>query len=270
VKKMLAALTVAAAWLNLISPLSAEYYGSAPCEYYGSAPCPPYWVPCACPSCPLSTFSGFYVGGNVGFVSSRFAYNDRDQMLVVSRIVANDTSWTAGVQVGYDWDFRCNCVILGLVADWNWSNAEPRVRLTPDAVNSDIKIETELRWLTTIRGRAGHVFGADAFLFYITGGAAYADFKASFHLSPPLASTRRVESFSKKRWGWTAGFGGEFALLCKWTLNAELLYMRFAKKNVTLANPGGVIPLSDVILHDNAWVGRLGLNYHFSWCRWLW
>lgn len=250
-KKLLATLSYAALSMSCVSPLAADYY------------------PTAYNSCCGSAFNGFYIGGNLGFVSHGADRNDLDAFFlpqenptaataILPSIPIKSTSWTAGVQLGYDWSCSCSNVVLGLVADWNWSNAEGKTHvLTGFAQSPPGDLETELRWFTTIRARAGYSV-CDKLLVHITGGAAVADIKTR---------VRNVDSrfsFDQHRWGWTGGIGGEYALGCNWGIGAEILYMRFEKKTHTVDLLTGLAPGPHSFdLYDDAWVGRINVNYRF-------
>ncbi len=229
--------------------------------------------------CCGNVFNGFYVGGNVGFASYHNETIDLNNYfanvtaLVPSQVSHNNTSWEAGVQLGYDW-VHCNRLV-GIVGDWEWTDARTRVRAVtafgiPAVVNEDDSIQSRVRWISTIRGRAGVVWNDS--LFYLTAGGAYADFRTKIqaHFFPGLEG-EFIDSgtIRHNRWGWTAGFGAEFACWCSWTVNAEILYMRFDTRHRNLTPSPAHFAQTDLSNYgfdfsDDIWVGRIGINYRFS------
>ena len=201
--------------------------------------------------CGPSRFNGGYIGGNVGASAYTAHRNDTDGFLFDnSGWTATSISPTAGVQAGYDWQ-SCNKV-FGVVTDWNWTNAKATTTIEPNSppVSS---IESQMNWFGTIRGRAG--LAVNDTLVYVTGGVAAAQIKTTIAESPDSFT------FDKTRWGVVGGAGAEFALGNNWSVNTEVLYMQFAKQNVTITR-GGFQSAFD--LNDSAWVGRLGLNYRWG------
>jgi outer membrane immunogenic protein len=82
-------------------------------------------------------------------------------------------------------------------------------------------------WLATIRGRAG--FAVDHWLFYGTGGVAFANVKYSntYRAFSPLGAGFDFEaaSASQTRTGWAAGAGVDYALYPHVILSAEYLHV---------------------------------------------
>jgi outer membrane immunogenic protein len=165
---------------------------------------------------------------------------------------ATDTAFTAGAQIGYDWQFGAK--VFGLVADWNWTNARATTVDDPNAPPTGF-IRSEMDWFATLRTRSGVV--VDNTLVYITGGLAAASIETSY------SDSGDTFTHDKVRWGWTGGAGAEFALWSNWSATAEVLYMQFRKDSVTFNSPpnGGVSTFDN---NDDAWVARVGLNYRWG------
>jgi len=209
-------------------------------------------------------FSGLYLGGNAGFVSYTSEKADLFGLFGFGEMIERNTSWTAGAQMGYDSMWKR--ALVGLVVDWNWSDAETRV--TNPAAPPNVLIKGRMYWFTTIRSRVG--IAMENVLFYITGGAAVADLKSHIAESTPVPPAFSFENhFQKCRWGWTLGIGSELVLGRRWSLNADCLYMRFVSQTVSLTVPSQVSPTTQLPFkfYDEAWSGRISLNYHFSTSR---
>lgn len=215
-----------------------------PCNSYGDGGC----------------FDGFYLGGNLGIISHTAHRNDQDGFFTDnSGWTTIDTNFAAGVQLGYDW-LCCN-KLLGLVADWNWTNNEKRLHDNPNAgVNN--YVNSEFDWFSTFRFRTGMTV-CDA-LIYITGGAALGRFETTWNTNQTPPGEFK---FHDTRWGWTGGMGAEFLAWCNWSLGAELLFLQFGNDRSS-ATAG---PSRFRFGHsDSAWIGRVTLNYRFGdlscWC----
>jgi opacity protein-like surface antigen len=211
--------------------------------------------------CGPSRFNGGYVGGNAGAVSYTALRQDRDVFSNgIGDYSATGTGLTAGIQVGWDWQ-SCNA-LLGVVADWNWTNADTVQRQNPnDAFVSDQSIKAKMDWFSTIRARAGLV--VDDTMIYVTGGLAAADIETT--LTHRTVALNEQHRFSDTRWGFAGGVGAEFALSGGWSLNTELLYLQFSKN--TDAFRSGISPFVRNVSfenHNSAFVSRAGLNYRWD------
>jgi len=208
--------------------------------------------------CGPARFNGFYVGGNVGGVAYTANRNDLDGFLTDNGSYdATKTAATAGGQVGFDWQ-TCHKV-FGVVADWNWTNAETLTRDNPNAIGVNNSVRSKMDSFGTLRTRTG--LAVNDTLVYVTGGLAAAKINTTYTESITGAFTESVAS-DKTRWGWTGGIGAEFALWNGWSANAEVLYMQFRKEQLSATLPvNGTVSFEN---NDSAWVGRVGLNYRFG------
>jgi outer membrane immunogenic protein len=148
--------------------------------------------------------------------------------------------------------------LVGIETDFSWTNKKGSTFDIPPG-NTTFLSETSEKWLGTVRGRLGGVFGAmHSELFYLTGGLAYA--RADITVSPPgLASA----SESKTRTGWTVGAGWEHKFTQNLSGKLEYLYVDLG--NTAYFNPPPAGPFLDraggVRLTDH--IVRVGLNWQF-------
>ncbi len=230
---------------GLTTPLAANY------NNYNC--CPPQCDPC----CSSSDFNGFYVGGNLGIFSHTAHRNDLDGFFTDNAGWSSiDTSFTAGVQLGYDW--QCNSKLAGLVVDWNWVDTNQRIADAPNVTTDNNFQRSRNNWFTTIRARFG-VTVCDA-LVYVTGGAAVTRHDTRFHREGGEETGRFRDQHT--RWGWAGGAGVEYMLGCNWSLGAEFLFLQFSNHNRTFtADSGNRFAFGQ---SDSAYVGRILLNYRFG------
>ena len=85
-----------------------------------------------------------------------------------------------------------------------------------------------------------------------------------------LCSGQESASISTTRYGWTAGVGGEYALMNGWSLKAEYLYVDLGRASTVSNNLtalAGVVPFPlqtfTHTVHVTSNIGRVGVNYKF-------
>jgi outer membrane immunogenic protein len=187
-------------------------------------------------------WSGFYVGGNVGYSWGR-ARTDGEltgsQNVSVFRtagptLISSVNSAIAqlltgrsdmegvigGGQVGYNW--RRAQWLFGLEADLQASDEHAHAdvcTLAECPVGSAVfTTNYQLDWFGTVRGRVGFL-PTDRVLLYATGGLAYGHFSAD---APSISL-----SWGSTRAGWTAGAGAELAIDHHWSVKLEYLFVDF-------------------------------------------
>lgn len=241
-KKFLFGCVIAAGGLTMPSAFAQDYC------------CPTQFDPCCCDN--VTDFNGLYIGGNVGVINHLSHRNDLDGFLTDnSGWSTNDINVTAGVQIGYDW--QCCYQLFGIVADWNWTNAEKKIRddqNDPDDPGDNNYVNSKFEWFTTIRARAG--LAVCDTLIYLTGGAVVGSFDTTWFDAPDKFH------HCNTRWGWTGGFGAEFLAWCNFSVSAEFLFLHFNDHTRSFTSTAGN---TFAFSHsDSAWVGRILVNYRFG------
>lgn len=231
---------------------------------------------------PVLTWTGFYFGGNAGFDKS---FNDASNPFVA--LTATDTGTLGlgsgfflppgqlilnssrvggegGIQAGYNW--QAGMWVFGIEADFDASTAEEILTLTPTnprGLQDTVAVGTKLLALGTARGRLGWATSGSSML-YLTGGFAYGEHElslAAFFPTGNVAASARV-------WdpGWVVGGGWEGRLWDPhWSVKGELLYVSLRNLSVTVPFAYGVNTSTlTATLHENDFVARAGLNYHFG------
>lgn len=200
---------------------------------------------------PVFSWTGFYIGANVGYGGDSFTYDVNVGGTPLASASVNSSGFFAGGQIGYNYQFANN-VVLGIETDLQWSNIEGKVSanfLGLPVVSAGSSVD----YFGTIRARLGYAI--DRFLPYITGGVAYGKSGTDVSvLGVPLFSA------SSTNWGWTLGAGGEFAVTNNWTFKAEYLYVDLGSNDISLATLG--IPATignDTKFHTF----KAGVNYKF-------
>jgi outer membrane immunogenic protein len=236
---------------------------------------------------PVYNWTGFYVGLNAGGAWDRssattttvfdpagyFNVTSVPAIALVGNQRINSSGFTGGLTAGYNW--QVSSAVLGIESDFNYFGVKgsssgtalyPCCAPTGFTVNSSVSSD----WLFTLRGRAG-VLVTPAFLLYGTGGLAIANVKSNFLFTDTFATASESASISTTRYGWTAGVGGEYALMNGWSVKAEYLYVDLGRVSTTSTNltafaPRVAFPVNvfthSVDLRSN--IVRVGLNYKFG------
>jgi len=189
---------------------------------------------------PMFTWTGFYVGANAGY-----GWGSADGDISISgvgrgTISADADGFFAGGQAGYNWQF--GAFLLGAEADIqkSWADGDFSARVGSTRIAGDVNVP----WFGTLRGRIG--WASDRWLAYLTTGGFYGKTELE----------RGTFSSSDKSWSWTAGGGVETALLDRWSLRLEYLY-------VALPSDEPALPRTTVDLDAHRHIIRTGLNYRF-------
>jgi len=217
-------------------------------------------MPVKAPPAPAPAYSwtGFYVGGNVGYgwqdPAVTFTGNDpvAGCILTGSCIVGatavgpisyNLKGMTGGLQAGYNWQVGPRWV-LGAETDFNGSGVRGGGNNVSNFSSSTVQTITanqNINWFGTVRARLGWL-ATDGLMLYGTGGFAYAGVNENvtyatsnpgnnFTSAPfgvqcgPANSTCMSGSSTRTAIGWTLGAGAEYAVTQNVSLKAEYLYV---------------------------------------------
>jgi outer membrane immunogenic protein len=119
-----------------------------------------------------ATWSGIYVGITAGGTWGLAEDIANDPGLAGNGLLISSqkpSGFVGGGTVGANW--QTGSIVLGVEGDWSWTNKRSSAFLLPP-FNVTTNLDIKERWIATARGRAG--FAYDRWLFYVTGGAAWA------------------------------------------------------------------------------------------------
>lgn len=226
-------------------------------------------------------WTGFYIGGNVGYSWGRSSNTETISNLgtgvpLVSGTSRNDVNGViGGGQVGYNW--QSQNWLFGLEADIQGSGEKGSssficVACANDGTNITSNLTQKLNWFGTVRGRAG-VLVTPSVLLYGTGGLAYGELQTGGSITGNNVNgvpvTVAFPGASSTRAGWTVGAGVEGKIAGNWTAKLEYLYMDLGS-----VNAGPIATTILVPVRTNAGVSysshftdnilRVGINYQFG------
>jgi outer membrane immunogenic protein len=218
------------------------------------------------------SWTGFYIGGNVGYAWGKgdtatvspglpFSAPPADaQYSAIESPSVNTRGFTGGIQLGYNQ--QVDNIVWGIETDINAFGLRGSADTTgtPPA-NVTVTSHTDVRadWLYTLRGRLGVLMGPQS-LLYATGGLAITQIKYTQSNNYTGLLPVEVGTISTTKTGWTAGAGWEQMLQNNWSLKAEYLYTDFGRVSTTLVNP--IAPTTNFSHSTNlkAHILRVGLN----------
>jgi outer membrane immunogenic protein len=209
------------------------------------------------------SWTGFYVGANIGAVWGRDSVSDDPTgspvanwigLFSVGTANANSTGVIGGIQAGYNWQF--SSLVVGIEGDISFSSRDHTVSVFAALPGAFDTYRSRLSTLGTVRGRIGWAF--DRLLVYGTGGAAFASLKDEY-IDPPTVAGFTASPRSGVT-GWTAGGGVEYAFADHWTARAEYLHVGLPDRS---ANVLVFTTPYAFVFKDSLNIARVGINYKF-------
>jgi len=234
-------------------------------------------------------WGGLYLGANAGYLAPALASRLQGDPYYAAAApfaalaagearFARSGGFAGGVQAGFNWRLY-RSFILGLEADIQGLDGAggSGALLTTGALSSGAIVSTAaglngaLDYLGTARGRIGWLATPNLLLFG-SGGVAFAKVHANMSVVqndgtgfPGLGDA----VFSGGPAGWTAGRGVEWMFWPNWSAKAEYLHydLGHARLLAVLSPVGLVAPYVGVQSRTDLAgdLGRIGVNYHFSW-----
>ncbi len=278
--------------MNIVEKLrlaSAIFIAAVCAGAAAAADLPTGYRPPAAALAPVSTWTGFYIGGNLGSGFDRgksgISATTTDPTLApaLAALLAagsypgllspSGKGVIGGGQVGYNWQLATQALI-GLEADFQGSgikgSADQIMSPVFDMTTTDVSKSIE--WFGTVRGRVGYLV-APQWLLYATGGFAYGQTKTSFSTTDltvgcvpgPGGTLCGAGASSNLRTGWTAGGGVEAQLTPNWSIKGEYLYVDLGASTSSIPMstiPAIVFSMSTAFREQ---IARVGFNYRFDW-----
>jgi outer membrane immunogenic protein len=215
------------------------------------------------PIVPIYTWTGCYVGVHVGGkVSEADVHYGTHLVPAFSGRQATDPIHMSGAlgggQIGCNYQFAGGWVI-GVEADGSWVQSDGQ---GVETLFPTFRVQVTETWLATARGKLG--YGWDKWMFYVTGGGAWAGVETKDWGAGFIAQGAGLAAIQKNTLnGWVVGVGAEYALGYGWSIKGEYLYMDFQES--TYFTPTTPIAISEFKTHLRQSVARFGMNYKFDW-----
>jgi outer membrane immunogenic protein len=218
---------------------------------------PPVYVPPA----PIFTWTGFYLGGQVGY---GWGTERANVTFPAAGTLFNSFSAQGvigGGHIGYN--YQVNQWVIGLEGTVDGTSISktfiPSGVIFPALPGFGLSYKASIPIEGSIRGRVGIAW--DRVLLYATGGAAFGGVEAT--LTTPAGTFTR----SATRVGWTVGGGLEYAVTNNWSVGVEYRYSDFGSNSSSVSGvftPAGFLPIAATLnrhFTQNQVQGRI--TYHF-------
>jgi outer membrane immunogenic protein len=173
-------------------------------------------------------WSGFYVGGHVGYFWGKTRVEEDGELIEPG---AKTNGIVGGVLAGVNW--QAGPVVYGLEGDFGWTRAHGTgVICITCPVTTTIQAPNtyDLNWTSHVRGRLGYATGN--WLFFVAGGLAIADL--TFQEGAITTTTTTVvfpPTDGGKYFGWSIGGGIDYAFTRNIIGRIEYLYDDFGHKD---------------------------------------
>lgn len=211
--------------------------------------------PIKSPSKAIYDWTGFYVGGHMGYGEAGFGAGSNPLQDQGAFLPHSATGLIGGFQLGYNRQLA-NRVVLGIEADSTFTSPTDG----PALARSLAPFHTTIDYVGTVRGRIGYAF--DRFMPFVTGGFAWGHTHINVNDADGVSELFPVGKYQA---GWTAGLGLEYAVSGNWTAKAEYEYVELSRQTYDLSGFG----LGGVNVDPRIHLFKLGLNYQFGDTPWV-
>jgi outer membrane immunogenic protein len=206
---------------------------------------------------PTVSWTGCYVGGNLGYGWAPTTWNDAG----VEFASHTADGVVGGGQIGCD--YQKGQWVFGIQGMFDGTGMEGYSHKVIGAGGPDIFDHTRVSWIATLTGRIGYAVQPIT-LLYVKGGAAWVRDKHDECCLPAPAPTD--DGFANvTRTGWTVGIGLEHMFQPNWSVFLEYDYVGLGTHAVTFT-PSGLTTGGPFVydIRQNVQTVLVGLNYRFT------
>jgi outer membrane immunogenic protein len=208
----------------------------------------------AAPVIAAYNWSGFYIGGNVGY-----GWGDLNGSAFGLEGSGDIDGWFAGGQIGWNWQAPGSPWVWGVEVDSQWAGIGNDLIASTLNGPAAFSVWSSLDYFGTARLRLGYAW--DRVMFYGTGGLAWGNNEIGGSLR--LGGATAAGTFSNSHVGWTVGAGFEWALVDNWTAKVEYLFIDLDNENYFSNAFNGLGFDANLDVHTV----KVGLNYRFGYSK---
>jgi outer membrane immunogenic protein len=198
-------------------------------------------------------WTGFYIGANGGWGSSRKCWDFIDPVFGGPEGCHDATGGTAGGQIGYRW--QTGTWVIGLEAQGNWADFKGS---NLSQIDPDFRNQSRIDAFGLFTGQVG--WAANNVLFYIKGGAAVTADRFRVYDVPTglVVGTTGDDT----RWGGVVGAGLEFGFAPNWSAGIEYNHLFMQDRTHTFVDATGAFFGTDRIRQD---VDLVTVRVNYRW-----
>lgn len=222
-----------------------------------SRPAPVYTK--APPMAPIFSWTGFYIGGNIGGAWAND--NITDNLFGLNFNNGNNAVFVGGGQAGFN--YQVGSVVFGVEGDFDWAaNNNNTVTGIIGPGGDTFTASANDRWIATVAGRLG--YAADRWLFYVKGGGGWVGAN-SFTVTDVTTGASVTAGNSNTLSGWLVGGGVEWAFANNWSLRAEYDFLGLSTRTFTVPATSPIL-VGDTFTtgKNNVQMATIGINYRFG------
>ena len=221
----------------------------------------PVKAPMLPPPPPPFSWTGFYLGGNLGATWAERGVRDAFGLTFGG---SSDAVFMGGGQVGFNYQFTS--FVLGIEWDFDALASSNDTRVGNGVLIGGVPFAASRagdRWLSTLAARLG--WANDHWLFYAKLGAGEVGVRdiTVTNLNTGVSITG---GGSRTRSGGMIGFGLEYAFTNNWTVKAEYDYIAIKNRSFIIPPGGPILIGGDVFTTNgnNVQAFKVGFNYLFG------
>ena len=197
-------------------------------------------------------WTGFYIGANGGWGSSRNSWDSVPPAFVGHEGAHDADGGTIGGQVGYRW--QAGNWVFGLEAQGNWAdfNGSNVSLIAAPGVN-----HTKIDAFGLFTGQVG--YAANNVLFYVKGGAAVTNNRYEGQFAGIV-----IDRAEETRWGGSVGAGVEYAFAPNWSFGVEYNHLFMGTDNYNFRGVAFVGNSRNDDIKQDADIVTARINYRFG------
>jgi outer membrane immunogenic protein len=210
---------------------------------------------------PIFTWTGFYIGGNLGAAWAQRTVTDAFGNNFTR---SSDGRFIGGGQLGYNWQFTN--FVLGFEGDIDWiarnNNNNGAAAVFINGGGPFVVTSTDSNWVGTLAARFG--WAVDHLLLYGKAGGGWIGNTGGFTVTNVTTGNTFASGGGTSRGGWLLGGGIEYAITNNWSLKGEYDYIGLGNRNVVVpvVVGGGVVDTFGSS-NRNFQMVKFGFNYLF-------
>ena len=221
-------------------------------------------APPMAPPLPIFSWTGFYIGGNIGGAWSNNRWNDT--LFVTNFNNGNNGAFIGGGQIGGN--YQIGQFVIGAEWDFDWAaNHNNSAGVFIPGTGNTFAVTANNRWISTVAARFG--WAVNNWMFYGKAGGGWVGSNnltvTNLTTGVSLTCGSFLNSCGNNNGGWLLGAGFEYAFTNHWTVKAEYDYLGLG--NRTFVVPAGAPFLGgDTFTSNNRNVQmvKIGVNYLFG------